>query len=237
MISRLTPAAGRGPVACAAARRIPLDRNKILRVRQSAPRVRENGGVSGTNPHPAKHPRPTAEQLAAARDTVIPDVIAPGLSVLFCGINPGLWSGAVGRHFARPGNRFWSALHASGFTPEPLGPYQQQEMLALGLGLSNVVARTTARADELTVEELREGGRILEAKVRMYQPRWVAIVGITAYRTAFEHRDARIGEQDERIGGSRVWVLPNPSGLNAHWTPKTLAEEFARFREATLAGG
>jgi TDG/mug DNA glycosylase family protein len=173
--------------------------------------------------------------MEAARDVLIPDVIAPDLTVLFCGINPGLWSGAVGLHFARPGNRFWPALHASGFTPELLGPYRQDELLGLGLGISNVVARTTARADELTAEELRAGGAELTAKVQRYRPRWVAIVGITAYRTAFGHRTAQIGPQDERLGGSRVWVLPNPSGLNAHWTPQTLAEEFARFRAATGA--
>lgn len=183
-------------------------------------------------------PRPTAAQLEAARDALIPDVIAPDLTVLFCGINPGLWSGAVGRHFARPGNRFWPALHASGFTPELLGPYRQDELLALGLGLSNVVARTTARADELSNEELRAGGDILAAKARRYRPRWIAIVGITAYRTAFGRRGARIGAQDDaRIGGSRVWVLPNPSGLNAHWTPRTLAGEFARFRAEAVKEG
>jgi TDG/mug DNA glycosylase family protein len=188
--------------------------------------MRENRRVTSSNP------RPTAAQLEAARDALIPDVIAPGLTVLFCGINPGLWSGAVGRHFARPGNRFWPALHASGFTPELLGPYRQQELLGLGLGISNVVARTTARADELTAEELREGGRALAVKALEFRPRWIAIVGITAYRTAFGHRAAQIGEQDERLGGSRVWVLPNPSGLNAHWSAQALAEEFGRFRIA-----
>jgi TDG/mug DNA glycosylase family protein len=208
----------------------------------------EDGGVTSstrrTQSPPAQagasaaaHPRPTAAQLAAARGTVIPDVIAPDLSVLFCGINPGLYSGAVGRHFARPGNRFWRALHDSGFTPELLGPYRQEELLALGLGVSNVVGRTTARADELSAEELREGGRVLAAKALRFRPRWLAIVGVTAYRTAFEHRAAQIGRQEERIGGSHVWVLPNPSGLNAHWTPKALAEEFGRFREAANAEG
>jgi double-stranded uracil-DNA glycosylase len=178
--------------------------------------------------------RPTAEQLEAARDTVIPDVIAPDLKVLFCGINPGLWSGAVGLHFARPGNRFWPALHASGFTPEPLGPQRQGELPALGLGISNVVARATAKADELTRDELREGGRLLAGKAERYRPGWIAIVGITAYRTAFARPGAEIGRQDERIGGSRVWVLPNPSGLNAHWTAQSLGEEFGRFREAAM---
>ena len=180
-------------------------------------------------------PRPTPAELEAARDVVIPDVIAPGLRVLFCGINPGLWSGAVGRHFARPGNRFWPALHASGFTPELFTPAPQDELLTLGLGISNVVARTTARADELTADEYREGARLLTAKAAEYRPAWIAIVGITAYRTAFGRPAAKIGPQDERIADSRVWVLPNPSGLNAHWSAEALAEEFARFRETAEA--
>ena len=186
-------------------------------------------------PPPAAVRRPTAAELEAARDLVIPDVIAPDLRVLFCGINPGLWSGAVGRHFARPGNRFWPALHASGFTPGLLTPDRQDELLELGLGISNVVGRTTARADELTADEYREGARVLTEKAANYRPAWIAIVGITAYRTAFGRPAAKIGPQDERIADSRVWVLPNPSGLNAHWSAKALAEEFARFREAAEA--
>jgi TDG/mug DNA glycosylase family protein len=176
--------------------------------------------------------RPTAEQLATAHGTTIPDVIGPDLRVLFCGINPGLWSAAIGKHFARPGNRFWPALHASGFTPKLLGPYEQEQLLDLGLGLSNVAARATARADELTPDEIREGGQLLTEKVATYQPHWVAILGIGAYRTAFDRKRAEIGPQQEALSGSRVWVLPNPSGLNAHWTAATLAEEFARLRAA-----
>jgi TDG/mug DNA glycosylase family protein len=152
--------------------------------------------------------------------------------VLFCGINPGLWSAAIGKHFARPGNRFWPALHASGFTPRLLGPWQQEELLRLGLGLSNVASRATARADELTPEELRAGGEILAGKVAAYRPRWVAILGIGAYRTAFGRKDATIGPQPAKLADSPVWVLPNPSGLNAHWTAATLAEEFAKLRVA-----
>jgi len=185
-----------------------------------------------TRPSSAKPPRPTVAELEAARDAVIPDVIAPGLEVLFCGINPGLWSGAMRQHFARPGNRFWPALYASGFTPELFTPARQRELLALGLGISNVVDRATARADELTAAELREGGRKLAEKAARYRPRWIAVVGVTAYRTAFERRNAQVGPQPEPIARSRVWVLPNPSGLNAHWTPAALAAEFARFREA-----
>ncbi|MGW5715893.1 G/U mismatch-specific DNA glycosylase [Amycolatopsis sp. NPDC003865] len=177
--------------------------------------------------------RPTKDQLAAAYGTTIPDVIAPGLDVLFCGINPGLYSGALKQHFARPGNRFWPALHHGGFTPRLFEPSEQEELLALGLGITNVVARTTARADELTDDEYREGGKILQAKVEKYRPRWLAVVGITAYRTAFGFPKARVGAQEHRIGDTHVWVLPNPSGLNAHWTPAGLAAEFAELRAAS----
>ncbi|WP_034271109.1 G/U mismatch-specific DNA glycosylase [Actinospica robiniae] len=185
-----------------------------------------------TGPASPKPPRPTAAELEAARDALIPDVIAPRLKVLFCGINPGLWSGAVGLHFARPGNRFWPALYASGFTPELLVPSRQRELLALGLGISNVVDRTTARADELTADELREGGRKLAEKAAEFRPGWIAVVGVTAYRTAFARRDAQVGPQPDPMAHSKVWVLPNPSGLNAHWSAAALAAEFARFREA-----
>ncbi|UYQ66391.1 G/U mismatch-specific DNA glycosylase [Streptomyces peucetius] len=176
--------------------------------------------------------RPTPAELEAARDRVIEDVVAGGLSVLFCGINPGLMSGATGHHFARPGNRFWPVLHLSGFTPRQLKPSEQRELLGHGLGITNVVARTTARADEIGDEEFREGGRLLVAKVERLKPRWLAVVGVTAYRTAFGERSARIGPQERTIGGARVWVLPNPSGLNAHWSLRAMAEEYGRLREA-----
>ena len=188
--------------------------------------------VDQRRPH---SPRPTPAELEAARNVVIPDVLAQDLRVLFCGINPGLWSGAVGLHFARPGNRFWPALYAAGFTPEPFTASRQDELPALGIGISNIVARTTARADELTAEELREGARILTEKAAEYRPVWIAVVGITAYRTAFDRRPAQIGPQTEHIADSRVWALPNPSGLNAHWSAQALAEEFARFRAAAYA--
>ncbi|MFI1941557.1 G/U mismatch-specific DNA glycosylase [Streptomyces purpureus] len=158
---------------------------------------------------------------------------AGGLSVLFCGINPGLMSAATGHHFARPGNRFWPVLHLSGFTPRQLLPSEQEELLDYGLGITNVVARASARADELTDEEYREGGRILVSKVERLRPSWLAVVGVTAYRTAFGERKARIGPQERTIGETRIWALPNPSGLNAHWTLQTMAEEFARLREAS----
>ncbi|MFE4915233.1 G/U mismatch-specific DNA glycosylase [Streptomyces sp. NPDC056652] len=175
------------------------------------------------------------EELEAARDRVIPDVVAGGLRVLFCGINPGLMSAATGHHFARPGNRFWPVLHLSGFTPRRLLPAEQNELLTYGLGITNVAARATARADELTAEEFREGGRILTAKVERLRPGWLAVVGITAYRTAFDDKKARIGPQERTIGDTRIWALPNPSGLNAHWTLETMAEEFARLRAAAAS--
>ncbi|MCX2924853.1 G/U mismatch-specific DNA glycosylase [Streptomyces sp. NEAU-W12] len=162
----------------------------------------------------------------------MPDVAADGLHVLFCGINPGLMTAATGHHFARPGNRFWPALHRSGFTPRLLVPSEQEELLSYGLGITNVVARASARADELSAEEYREGGRLLALKVDRLRPRWLAVLGVTAYRVAFDDRGAKVGPQARTIGDTRVWVLPNPSGLNAHWTPAALAEEFARLREA-----
>ncbi|QWF80649.1 G/U mismatch-specific DNA glycosylase [Amycolatopsis sp. CA-230715] len=174
--------------------------------------------------------KPTKDQLAAAHGTTIPDVLAPDLAVLFCGINPGLYSGAVSLHFARPGNRFWPALHAGGFTPRLFDPSEQDELLALGIGITNVVARTTARADELSGDELRAGGVELARKVAEYRPGWLAVVGITAYRVAFGRPKATVGPQEETVGGGRVWVLPNPSGLNAHWTPAGLGAEFARLK-------
>ncbi|MEV6651668.1 G/U mismatch-specific DNA glycosylase [Streptomyces sp. NPDC051219] len=177
----------------------------------------------------------TADDLQAARDRVVPDVVAGGLRVLFCGINPGLMSAATGHHFARPGNRFWPVLHLSGFTPRQLRPDEQDELLTHRLGITNVVARATARADELTAEEFREGGRILTAKVELLRPAWLAVVGVTAYRTAFGDRKALIGPQERTIGGTRIWALPNPSGLNAHWTAATMAEEYGRLR-ATAEG-
>ncbi|MFI1167318.1 G/U mismatch-specific DNA glycosylase [Streptomyces sp. NPDC020801] len=174
----------------------------------------------------------TPAELEAARDRPVPDVVADGLRVLFCGINPGLMTAATGHHFARPGNRFWPVLHRSGFTPRLLKPSEQGELLSYGLGITNVVARPSARADELTVQEYREGGRLLAQKVARLRPRWLAVVGVTAYRTAFDDRRAQVGPQEREIGDTRVWVLPNPSGLNAHWTAETMAEEFTRLRLA-----
>jgi TDG/mug DNA glycosylase family protein len=159
-------------------------------------------------------------------------VIDSGLKVLFCGINPGLLSAATGHHFARPGNRFWPALHASGFTPRRLTPAEQATLPRYGLGITNVAARASARADELSQAELRDGGEELRQRVLRYAPQWLAVAGVTAYRTAFGEKGARIGRQERMIGDTRIWVLPNPSGLNAHWTPVTIAEEFGRLRTA-----
>jgi TDG/mug DNA glycosylase family protein len=181
--------------------------------------------------------RPTTAELAAAAGRAIPDVIAADLTVLFCGINPGLWSAATGQHFARPGNRFWPALHRSGFTPRQLSPAEQTTLLSLRLGITNLVERGSARADELTGDELRAGGETLDLKLRRHRPGWLAILGIGAYRTAFGVRSATIGPQPESRGTTRVWVLPNPSGLNAHYTLDRLTGEFARLRAAIGGSG
>jgi TDG/mug DNA glycosylase family protein len=177
-------------------------------------------------------PRFTPADLAAARSRTIPDVIAPALAVLFCGINPGLWSAAAGHHFARPGNRFWPALHRSGFTPRQMRPDEQEELLGYRLGVTNLAPRATARAEELSAAELVEGVAVLAAKVRRYEPAWLAVLGVTAYRTATGRRDVRIGPQEADLGGARVWVLPNPSGLNAWFPLDRLVEEFANLRRA-----
>ncbi|MGH7515548.1 MAG: G/U mismatch-specific DNA glycosylase [Gemmatimonadales bacterium] len=160
----------------------------------------------------------------------MPDLIAPGLDVLFCGINPGLYSAATRHHFARPGNRFWPALCDGGFTDTLLRPWEERRLLRVGLGITNLVARATAAADELTPEEFRSGRRRLAAKVRRYRPDCVAVLGIGAFRTAFERPRAVVGLQPERLGGSAVWVLPNPSGLNANHQRADLARAFRALR-------
>lgn len=179
-----------------------------------------------------KPPRPNAHDLAAAAGRGVPDVIGPDLDVLFCGINPGLWSAAVGHHFARPGNRFWKVLHAAGFSPEVLAPADDHLLLHLGLGITNLVPRSSATAAELTRDELRQGGRRLVRTVNHWQPRFVAIVGMGAFRTAFDRPRAGIGEQLEPIGATRVWLLPNPSGLQAHYQFDELVAAFGTLNEA-----
>ena len=167
----------------------------------------------------------------------MPDLIAPALRVLFCGINPSLYSAVVGCHFARPGNRFWPTLYAAGFTERLLSPFEERELLQGGCGITNVVERATAAAAELSAHEFVEGGRRLTAKVQRYRPRCVAVLGIGAYRAAFGLPKARLGRQDETIGDAVVWVLPNPSGLNAHYQPKDLARVFGELRAAVEEEG
>jgi double-stranded uracil-DNA glycosylase len=181
--------------------------------------------------------RPTRADLAAAGDLTIPDIVAPGLRVLFAGINPGLYSAATGHHFARPGNRFWPALHQSGFTSRQLRPDEQGQLLDSGLGITNIVARATARADELSAAELRAGGASLVALAASLDAHCLAVLGITAYRAAFALPDAVTGPQQLRRGGALVWVLPNPSGLNAHWTMPRLVAAFRELRAALDSSG
>jgi TDG/mug DNA glycosylase family protein len=173
--------------------------------------------------------------LEAARSRTIPDVLPPlsePFGILFCGINPGLYSAATGWHFARPGNRFWPALHASGFTPRRLAPSEQALLAGYGLGITNLVPRATAQASELSPDELRAGRPRLAELVTKHRPRYVAVAGVTAYRTAFGQPKAQIGPQPETIGDARLWVLPNPSGLNVHWSLDAITGEFSSLREA-----
>ncbi len=181
--------------------------------------------------------KPSKEEILAAAGKIVPDVITPGLRVLFCGINPGLYTAAVGHHFARPGNRFWPALFAAGFTDRLLSPFEEQELLANGYGITNVVERATATAAELSIEEYIEGGRRLEAAVRRMRPRFIAVLGVGAYQTAFDRPKAKLGLQLETIGETAIWVLPNPSGLNAHYQPKELARLFKELRLAVDGAG
>jgi TDG/mug DNA glycosylase family protein len=176
--------------------------------------------------------KPTREQVLAAEGKTISDVIAPNLRVLFCGINPGLYTAAVGHHFARPGNRFWKALHDAGFTDRLLSPFDERELLKSGYGITNVAARATATADLLTREEIVKGGARLTTKVRRYRPRVLALLGLGAYRTAFNQPKAIVGLQDERIDDTLIWVLPNPSGLNANYQQQDLARLFRTLRIA-----
>jgi TDG/mug DNA glycosylase family protein len=168
--------------------------------------------------------KPTKAELAAAVHLTVPDLVAPGLRVLFCGINPGLYTAAIGHHFGRPGNRFWPALHGAGFTPRQFAPWEEQALLPLGIGITNMVARTTATAAELSAHELIDGGIRLTRLVAEYQPRVVAFLGIGAYRTALARPKATLGLQSERLAQSALWVLPSPSGLNAnHQLPDLIA--------------
>lgn len=171
---------------------------------------------------------PTRAELLAAAGGTVPDLIAPGLAVLFCGINPSLYSAATGHHFARPGNRFWRTLHAAGFTDRLLAPWEEEALLEGGYGITNLVARASVSADELTAAELVAGRRRLARKARRFAPRWIAVVGIGAYGAAFGRPRATIGRQPERLGPSGLWLLPNTSGLNAN---HQLPDLVAAFRE------
>ncbi|WP_052809316.1 G/U mismatch-specific DNA glycosylase [Streptomonospora alba] len=184
-------------------------------------------------PAPGYRPsrRPGKDELAAAAGATIPDVLAPGLDILFCGINPGLYSGWSGYHFARPGNRFWPALHLAGLTPRRLRPEEQHLLPQWGLGITNLAARTTARADELGAEELREGAAALERTLRAYRPGALAVLGVTAFRAAFGDPAAAIGPRGQPIADTPVRVLPNPSGLNAHWSVEGIAAELRDLAE------
>lgn len=180
--------------------------------------------------------RLTAAELAAAVGARVPDVLATGLDVVFCGINPGLYSGAVGHHFARPGNRFWPVLHRSGFTAEQWDPKDDGRLVEVGVGITNIVDRVTARADELSRHELRAGAAALEHKIDEFQPTAVAVLGLGAYQSAFGRR-AAIGEQPDKLGSARLWVLPNPSGLQARYQLPDLVGFFAELRRAVAPRG
>lgn len=182
-----------------------------------------------------KNFKPSPEDLRDAVNRTTEDLIDYDLKVLFCGINPGLYSGATGFHFARPGNRFWKTLHLAGFTERLLHPSEEHELLEAGCGITSFVKRTTARADELTAKEFIAGGKILVKKIEKYRPRTLAVLGIGAYRTAFQKPKARLGLQPETIGGASVWLLPNPSGLNAHYQLDDLARLFREVRESLPA--
>jgi double-stranded uracil-DNA glycosylase len=179
--------------------------------------------------------RPTRAEILAAAGKSVPDVIAPDLKVLFCGINPGLYTAAIGHHFGRPGNRFWPTLHAAGFTERLLSPFEESVLLERGYGITNIVNKATARADEVSKAELLAGGQQLVAKVNRYTPAYLAVVGIGAYRIAFQNPKAGMGPQPEMIGITMVWVLPNPSGLNAHYSLEDFASLFQELRQAAEA--
>ena len=183
-------------------------------------------------PVAARGKRFSPAELEAARRVRLADVIADDLVVLFCGANPGLSSAAARAPFATPGDRWWPALYESGFTPRRLAPHEAHELLALGLGLTSLVRRPTVGVAELAQAEFVEGGRLLRRRVLARRPRWLAVLGVTAYRAAFGRPDVAVGLQEDTIGSTRLWILPNPSGLNAHYPPRALATEFARLRVA-----
>jgi TDG/mug DNA glycosylase family protein len=180
-------------------------------------------------------PRPSPVALQAAYGATIPDLVGPRMRALLVGINPSLWSGWAGRHFARPGNRLWRTLHEAGFTERQLDPSESDEILAAGIGVTNLVARATARADELADDELRAGVVPLRRLVRQWRPSHVAFLGVGSYRIAFGERRASVGRQDRTLEGATVWVLPNPSGLNAHYQQPALTAAYAELRAEAFA--
>lgn len=177
--------------------------------------------------------KPSKAAIQAAWGQTVPDILAPDLRVLFCSINPSLYSAAVQHHFARPGNRFWKTLHAAGFTDRLLSPSEDQDLLKFGYGLTNIVDRATARADELSAEELLAGHIALAEKVQRYRPQVLAVLGVSAYRTAFQQPKASMGRQKQDLSGAIVWVLPNPSGLNAHYQLDDLKQVYQGLLDAT----
>jgi double-stranded uracil-DNA glycosylase len=178
--------------------------------------------------------RPSPAELAAAQGRRVPDLIAPNLRVLFCGINPSLYSAVVGHHFARPGNRFWPTLHRAGFTERLLQPSEEHELLALGFGITNVFSRASASAASLSPEDYRQGSKSLRRKLQRYRPRIIAFLGIGAYRIAAGRRDAQVGPQPVPFAGVATWALPNPSGLNAHYQLAELAEHYRALARVAL---
>ncbi|MDF1745281.1 MAG: mismatch-specific DNA-glycosylase [Gimesia sp.] len=173
--------------------------------------------------------KPTAIEVAQATDKLLPDLIETGLKALFVGTNPGLYSAAVGHHFARPGNRFWPALSRAGITERLYSPFEDHLLLKQGGGLTNIVSRASKRADDLSKAELYEGAEILKRKVLKFRPQKVVFLGITSYRSAFQEKQAKLGLQERMLGDAEVWVLPNPSGLNAHYQLPALGEIFAQM--------
>jgi TDG/mug DNA glycosylase family protein len=168
-------------------------------------------------------------------EQAVADLIGPDLRVLFCGINPGTLSGDLNLHFARPGNRFWKLLCAGGFTESVLSPAEQHTLLGLGIGITNLVARVTSAASELGVAELREGAVQLEGKVGKWRPRCVAVLGLQAYRTAFLRTGAVVGRQSELLNGARLWLLPNPSGLQAHYQLPEMTEMYKALYQSAFS--
>lgn len=178
----------------------------------------------------------SAAELAAAEGKTIRDLIDYDLKVLFCGINPGLYTAVTGHHFARPGNRFWPALHLGGITPRLLHPSEERELLALGYGITGFVRRATANASSLTTAEYRAGAERITATVEEYRPRWVCFLAMEGYRKGFRRPKATLGIQEETIGATRLWVMPNPSGLNAHYQLADFAAMFRALKEEVEKG-